>query len=85
MGCFVYGYNLTTIKFTIMRAKTLNSLESQYKRLLKQAFPLLRFKGITWNWHEVYSHDPYTDSKFLRIQRAFISTAEKRNHPFYNH
>jgi hypothetical protein len=68
-----------------MRAKTLESLESQYKRLLKRAFPLLRFKGITWNWYEVYEHDPHTDPKFLRIQRAFISTAEKRNHPFYNH
>ena len=66
-----------------MRAKTLSSLESQYKRLLKQAFPKLKFQGIRWNWQEVYSHDPYTDSKFLRIQRAFISTAEKRNHPFY--
>lgn len=68
-----------------MRAKTLDSLESQYKRLLKRAFPLLRFKGITWNWSKVYDHDPFSDPKFLRIYKAFVSTAEKRNHPFYKH
>ena len=68
-----------------MRAKTNRELEQQYTRLLRQAFPRLRFDGITWNWYKVYEHDPFTDKKFLRIYKAFISTAEKRQHPFYNH
>lgn len=68
-----------------MRAKTFENLQAQYKRLLKQAFPKLKFKGITWNWSNVYNHDPYTDPKFLRINNAFSSTAKKRSHPFYDH
>ena len=66
-----------------MRAKTIRSLEAQYDRLLKQAFPKLKFRGITWNWYEVYNHDPFTDPRFLRINKAFTSTAVKRHHPFY--
>ena len=69
---------------TIMRAKTNRQLEEQYKKLLQRAFPLLRFKGITWNWYEVYNEDPFGNARFLRINRAFISTAEKRHHPFYS-
>lgn len=68
-----------------MRTKTHRQLEEQYKKLLRRAFPLLRFKGITWNWYQVYEGDPWQNPKFLRINRAFISTAEKRKHPFYNH
>lgn len=66
-----------------MRRKSLEALEMQYKELLKRAFPKLVFKGITWNWYDVYDHDPHKDPTFLRIQTAFISTAKKRNHPFY--
>lgn len=68
-----------------MRPKTHEQLEQQYKRLLQRAFPKLRFMGITWNWHEVYNEGPYQNQTFLRIQRAFVSTAKKRQHPFYNH
>ena len=68
-----------------MRAKTNGQLEQQYKRLLKRAFPRLRFCGVTWNWYEVYDDDPFSNPRFLRINRAFISTAEKRKHPFYYH
>ncbi len=67
-----------------MRQKSLEALEMQYKQILKRAFPKLKFKGVTWNWYEVYNHDPHTNPAFLRIQKAFISTAKKRNHPFYN-
>lgn len=67
-----------------MRQKSLEALEMQYKQILKRAFPKLKFKGVTWNWYEVYNHNPHTDPSFLRIQKAFISTAKKRNHPFYN-
>lgn len=66
-----------------MRKKTYRQLEEQYKKLLGQAFPLLRFKGITWNWDKVYGDNPFQTPKFLRIHRAFISAAKKRKHPFY--
>jgi hypothetical protein len=68
-----------------MRAKTNRQLEEQYKKLLQRAFPLLRFKGITWNWYQVYESDPWQNTRFLLINRAFTSTAEKRHHPFYYH
>ena len=63
--------------------KTCKELEQQYKRVLKKAFPLLKFKGMIWNWSEVYKDDPYTNSRFLLIQKAFISTAKQIGHPFY--
>lgn len=66
-----------------MRKKSLEELEAQYKRILVKAFPKLRFTGIGWNWYKVYDIDPYTDSVFQRISRAFVSTAKKRNHPFF--
>lgn len=69
----------------IMRPKTHEQLEHQYKRLLQMAFPKLRFSGITWNWYKVYDEDPYQNQTFLRIHSAFISTVKKRQHPFYNH
>lgn len=69
----------------IMREKTDYELEQQYKRLLQQAFPKLRFYGIRWNWYQVYSEDPFKNKTFQRIQNAFISTAKKRKHPFYCH
>lgn len=69
----------------IMRAKTNGQLEEQYKKLLQRAFPRLRFKGITWNWYQVYESDPWQNTRFLLINRAFTSTAEKRHHPFYYH
>lgn len=68
-----------------MRFKTNRQLEEQYKTLLRKAFPKLIFRGITWNWCQVYDDDPFQNPKFLRINRAFISTAEKRGHPFYKH
>lgn len=66
-----------------MRTKTYAQLDEQYKRLLKRAFPKLRFKGITWNWDKVYEGSPFQNTTFLRINKAFISTAKKRQHPFY--
>ena len=67
-----------------MRDKSFQELESQYKRLLQQAFPKLKFRGVTWNWYKVYNEEPSSKPNYLRINRAFISTAKKRKHPFYS-
>lgn len=66
-----------------MRTKTHQQLEDQYKRLLQQAFPKLRFRGIVWNWYKVYDEDPFSKPAFLRLYNAFRNTAKKRGHPFY--
>ena len=67
-----------------MRAKTFEELETQYKRVLRIAFPKLRFAKWTWNWSAAYGGDPYDNKTFIRIHTAFISTAEKRGHPFFS-
>lgn len=67
----------------IMRPKTFKQLECQYKRVLKKAFPKLKFHGIKWNWSDVYQCDPRENPKFIRIYNAFRNTAKKRGHPFY--
>ena len=63
--------------------KTISQMEMQYKRLIKKAFPKLKFNGMKWNWDVVYKHDPYTDVRFLRIYNAFVNVAKANNHPFY--
>jgi hypothetical protein len=59
-------------------------LEAQYKRVLKSAFPKLTFKGITWNWGDVYGNeDCFANPVFMRIHTAFKNAAKRRGHPFY--
>lgn len=65
------------------KVKTPEQMELQYKRLLVQAFPKLRFRGLVWNWYKVYKDEPFQNPKFLRIYNAWRSTAEKRQHPFF--
>ena len=65
------------------RKKTIEQLEQQYKRVLKKAFPKLKFKGVRWNWHEVYEGNPYENKRFVSIQNAFINDAKRLRHPFY--
>lgn len=67
-----------------VRKKTLADLDEQYKRVLRTAFPKLRFRGVRWNWDKVYDGSPYQNPIFVKINDAFISTAKKMGHPFYN-
>ena len=72
------------MKIVNMKNKTFKELETQYKRVLRLAFPKLRFKGILWNWDKVYDEDPYNNPTFLKIHNAFVSAAKNINHPFYS-
>lgn len=65
--------------------KTHTELEQQYKRVLRKAFPLLKFNNLEWNWYDVYNDNPYENKRFLRIQNAFFNAAVAIGHPFYQH
>lgn len=63
-----------------MRTKSPYELDRQYMRLLKQAFPKLRFSGMCWNWYKVYDFEPDESPAFLRLYNAYRSTVKKRGH-----
>ena len=60
-----------------MKNKNNDQIWEQYIRLLKIAFPKLKFNGSTWNWYKVYNADPYKDSRFMLIYNAYRNTIKQ--------
>ncbi len=61
----------------LKKFKTNKEVWQQYTRLIQRAFPKVRIKAdSTWNWHDVYKTDPYTNATFVRIHNAYRNTCD---------
>lgn len=60
-----------------MKNKNNDQIWEQYVRLLKNAFPKLKFSGNTWNWYKVYNIDPHNNSRFMLIFNAYRNTIKQ--------